>query len=353
MAHEIDTTTRKSGSAMYANKPAWHGLGTVLDHAPTAEEAIVAAGLDWLVEKSQVTYDFNGQTLEMPGRYVMTRQDTGAPLGIVSDLYQPLQNAEAFDALSLVLQEKGLKYESAGSLFGGKTVWLLARHPDVATIGGDAVERYVLLATTHDGTGSIWIQETDVRVVCNNTLTLAKTQKDKVRVTIPHLPGMHDRLREAREAFARTEEKFESFKELGDSLRKAKVYDKAADAIIEKTLDHVLGEIPADKVGAAVLDAAIAKTANDPLARKLAKRADAKEKISGILRRELQDAGAKLLNGWLLSSALAEWADTSKWFTGSDDAKAEKRLLSLTDGDVAQTRAFIFETVAQVTGTAN
>ena len=44
MAHQIDTTTRKNGSAVYANKPAWHDLGVVLDHAPTAEEAIEAAG---------------------------------------------------------------------------------------------------------------------------------------------------------------------------------------------------------------------------------------------------------------------------------------------------------------------
>lgn len=56
MAHDIDQTKQANGAAVYANTPAWHGLGVVLDHAPTAEEALTAAGLDWTVEKRPLLF---------------------------------------------------------------------------------------------------------------------------------------------------------------------------------------------------------------------------------------------------------------------------------------------------------
>jgi len=46
VAHEIDTTVNAQGAAIYANVPAWHGLGTVLDHAFTSDEALALAGVD-------------------------------------------------------------------------------------------------------------------------------------------------------------------------------------------------------------------------------------------------------------------------------------------------------------------
>lgn len=177
MAHNIDQTARQNGAAVYANTPAWHGLGVVLDHAPTAEEAISEAGLDWTVEKRPLLFASPNGATPIEGTFVTVRTDTEKPFGIVSDEYTPLQNAEAFDALSIVLQEAGLRYESAGALNGGSSIWLLARHPDRFEVAGDEVLRYVLLSTSHDGTGAVKIGETDVRVVCQNTLDLALGSK--------------------------------------------------------------------------------------------------------------------------------------------------------------------------------
>lgn len=348
MAHMIDQSVRKNGAAVYANSPAWHELGTVLDHAPTAEEAIVAAGLDWTVEKRPLLIPTSAGAAAIPSTFATVRTDTETALGIVSDEYEILQNVAAFDALSTVLQEEGLLYESAGSLEDGQRVWLLARHPEKFTVGGDETDRFVLLFNSHDASSKLRILPTAVRVVCQNTVDLALGRGRKVGVSIAHKSTMGARIRDARSAFERTDTAFARFASVADRLAVSKVTDKAADVVIDRTLDYVLGPIPSD--GRSVLDAAIERTGKDPFARKLARRADARQKVDGILRRELSDAGARLLNGWLLNQALGEWVDTSRTFKGDENYQAERRFTSLLEGDAADARAFVLEQVMEMTG---
>jgi phage/plasmid-like protein (TIGR03299 family) len=349
MAHRIDQTKDAKGSAMYANAPAWHGLGTVLDHAPTAEEAIVAAGLDWAVEKRPLMIPTSAGATAIPLTFATVRTDTEAALGIVSDSYRILQNAEAFDALSVVLQEEGLTYESAGALDDGARVWLLARHPEKFFLGGDDTDRYLLLFNSHDASSCVRIIETPVRCVCRNTIDIALKRGRGSGVSIAHRATMDARIRDARSAFERTDGQFRAFATVADRLAVAKLSDATTDRVIDSALDFVLGPVP-EADGKAVLAAAIDRTEKDPLARKLAKRAGERSKVDTILRRELRDAGAKLVNGWLLSQAIGEWIDTSRVFKGDDAIRAERRFTSLVEGDAATARTFVLERVMEAAG---
>jgi hypothetical protein len=64
--------------------------------------------------------------------YAMVRKDTGGHLGTVGKRYSAIQNAQAFDFLDGVLGEFGARYETAGSLYGGQKVWMLAHMPKQA-----------------------------------------------------------------------------------------------------------------------------------------------------------------------------------------------------------------------------
>ena len=97
--------------------------------------------------------------------------ERGKVLGIVSDKYKIVQNHEAFDFTDSLIGE-GCTYETAGSLKGGKKVFLLAKLPQKMIIE-DAVDPYVCFTNSHDGFGAIQACMTPIRVVCNNTLNLA------------------------------------------------------------------------------------------------------------------------------------------------------------------------------------
>ena len=145
----------------------WHGQGVSVESAPTSADAIRLAGLDWNVVQEDVYAD----GVKAAGWRANIRDTDRKILGIVSDRYRIVQNGEAF-AFTDDLIGGEVRYETAGSLRDGRTVWLLARLPD-REIVGDKTETYLCFTNNHDGTGAIRACMTPVRVVCNNTLNLA------------------------------------------------------------------------------------------------------------------------------------------------------------------------------------
>lgn len=201
MSHEFE-------SGLFVSTPAWHGLGTVLTHPPTVEEAIKLSGLDWDVRLSDLRLSSDSEEIEIPARAVIRNRivsattfspdfedDETAPafdvLGVVGPDYVPLQNEAAFRWFQPLIDSGDFAIEAAGSLRGGKRVWVLARAVGVSAdvIPGDQIDQYLLLAHGHDGTLSIHVGPTTVRVVCQNTLSSALSGGLDSLVKIRHTKG--------------------------------------------------------------------------------------------------------------------------------------------------------------------
>ena len=116
----------------------WHGLGRIVMDAPASREALELAGLDWQVESHNI---YSGTGAMIPGYRANVRSTDDAVLGVVSDRYRIVQNEEAFRFTDDLLGE-GVTYETAGSLQGGKKVWMLAKLPEKYIIAGDEVTPY-------------------------------------------------------------------------------------------------------------------------------------------------------------------------------------------------------------------
>jgi phage/plasmid-like protein (TIGR03299 family) len=187
MAHEIE-------QMMYVGARPWHGLGVHLDEAPTIGDAIRHAGLDWVVRtqplmlRSDFGRAMDGGTVRDIPAQATVRDSDGAILGIVGPDYKILQNADAFNFFQPFVESGAAFLETAGSLRGGRRVWVLAKLPATSDIiPGDAVESYLLLSNSHDGTMAVRVGYTPIRVVCANTLAIAHTDKASQYLRIRHV----------------------------------------------------------------------------------------------------------------------------------------------------------------------
>lgn len=201
-------------SMMYTGEVPWHRQGTKLDKPATAEEAIIAAGMNWETQL-QPMYTGPDRSVRVNGRYAVCRTDRidqpdGGQLGVVGSDYTPLQNKEAFDFLDPVVGEGGAVYHTAGSLRGGRQIWLLAKLPgEIRVAGQDISEKYLLLSNHHDGTGAVRIGLTAVRCVCQNTVNLALRGMQGQGVTIRHYPDVAARVRQAHQLLGIVNEQFD------------------------------------------------------------------------------------------------------------------------------------------------
>ena len=171
-------------SMFYTGATPWHGLGEKLESAPTISEAIEASGLDWEVgTKDLVTKDFQ----EVPAKATYRKSDN-AILGVVGPRYVPLQNREAFDWFQPFIDNGECSLHTGGSLSDGQKVWVLAqlnRDPS-EIVPGDEVQKFILLSNSHDGTTSIRVGYTPIRVVCVNTLAAAHQKGVSQMLRIRH-----------------------------------------------------------------------------------------------------------------------------------------------------------------------
>lgn len=212
---------------MYVREKPWHGLGTRVEEAPTSKEALELAGLNWTVDGLPV---FDGKGNEIRGYKANTRSTDGKVLGIVSGKYTLVQNAEAFDFTDSLVGE-GITYETAGSLRGGKQIWLLGRMPDTKILGDD-FEPYICFTNTHDGSGAVRACMTPVRVVCNNTLNMALSGAKRSWST-PHRGNVQAKLDEARQTLQLAEKYLVKLDEEADKLANAKMTDAEIQAVLD------------------------------------------------------------------------------------------------------------------------
>ena len=215
-------------SMFYTRTAPWHGLGVRVEEVLGSKEALIQAGLDWKVEQTDV-YAASGERIS--GYKANIRDIDRSVLGIVGDRYKIVQNEEAFAFTDGLLGE-GVKYETAGSLAGGKIVWMLAKLPEKYIISGDAIEPYLVFCNSHDGSGAIRVAMTPVRVVCQNTLNLALKGASRVW-SARHTGNVMSRMDEARETLQLANAYMSQLGRSINELQAKKLTDKKVLAMID------------------------------------------------------------------------------------------------------------------------
>lgn len=213
----------------------WHGLGRVIESAPTSEDAIRLAGLDWNVVQEPV---YTSDRILIPNYKANIRDTDRKVLGMVTDKYKIVQNADAFAFTDALLGE-GVKYETAGSLASGKRVWMLASLED-RKLADELVSPYLVFTNSHDGTGAVKVAMVNVRVVCQNTLNLALKQAER-HWSCSHMGDINGKMEDARNTLLNANAYMESLEEEFGELKLQKL-------TIDKVKEYVDMLIPVDEI---------------------------------------------------------------------------------------------------------
>lgn len=222
MAAQVETM-------FYTRERPWHGLGTRVEEAPSSREALRLAGLDWQVlQKPIMTTD--GQMVK--GFRANVRDRDSRVLGVVTDRYKVVQNEDAFAFTDDLLGE-GVTYETAGSLQDGRKTWLLAELPQRYIISGDEIAPYLVFMNAHDGSGSIKVAMTPVRVVCMNTLNLALATAKRCWSTA-HTGDIRAKIEDARDTLLFAETYMGELGKAVERLRQIRLSDRQVMAYIDQ-----------------------------------------------------------------------------------------------------------------------
>jgi len=213
----------------------WHNEGVIVDGLMTASECLNQAGLSWGVTKEPLQ---TASGVVVPNAFAVQRSDNNAILGTVGNQYTPLQNADAFSYMDAITQDHGsAKYETAGALGKGERVWLqVSIEGDISIKGkgkdvGDTIQRYILLANSHDGSSPLLVATTMVRVVCQNTLTAAIADASTM-FKVRHTKGIGGKVEDIREALGIINQSYTDLEEKLQRLVNIKVSDKAFDGYL-------------------------------------------------------------------------------------------------------------------------
>ena len=209
MAHNVETMA-------YAGEVPWHGLGVPVSNDLTPNQMMKKAGLDWTVEQID-SYVTVGDKRIPTGMKALVRSSDNKVLTNIGQVWNPVQNEDAFNFFSEYVLKGDMEMHTAGSLKGGQLVWALAKVKESFDLfGGDTVESYLLFSNPHKYGFSIDVRFTPIRVVCNNTLSLSLEAKAERSVKVGHRTEFN--ADEVKKALGIASAKLSQYKEMAEFL---------------------------------------------------------------------------------------------------------------------------------------
>lgn len=314
MAHNL--TTNETGRVEFvasSHVSVWHGLGQRVDGLMTTEQVYDSTGINFPVEKRELTFMGNdGEQISVPDSVAIVRADIQKVLSIMKKSYAIIDPETSFQIGDILVGEGKAHWATAGSIDGGKKIFMQAEIGDSLFIGGrsdEEIKRLMLIANSFDGSIALVCMLTPVRVVCQNTLnaSLSTVSSNANAIKIYHRKGYSSKIEEAHRVLGLANDRYEEFK-------------AGADRLIEKevTSSYVEG----------FLEALIPSSAEEESTRTLNRRAE----IENLFR---NGAGNHGKTRWDLFNAVTEYVDhyqggrvTEKMKGAADvkSAKAEQRI---------------------------
>ncbi|AWM79328.1 hypothetical protein DKL61_02565 [Gammaproteobacteria bacterium ESL0073] len=253
MAHYVS-------SMAYVGETPWHGLGSSLPSGQPIEIWADKAGMNWQIKQAPVCFvasdttdtdnagiiDLSRSLVDFADHKVLYRSDSQLPLSVVSSRYKVVQPMEVLEFYRDLTEQFGFELETAGVLKQGRKFWALARTGQSCVLGRqDEVNGYVLLATSCDGSLATVVTPTTVRVVCQNTLSIAVNRSVNA-IRVPH--NTHFNATEVKRRLNLTTGHWDEFRLMMHELTKRNVSAKEAEKFLVEVLSPTASLVAADEL---------------------------------------------------------------------------------------------------------
>tara|TARA_Y100000389_G_C17450836_1_gene514674 strand:+ start:1110 stop:2063 length:954 start_codon:yes stop_codon:yes gene_type:complete len=224
--HELEMVNGQAQMAYRESKGIpWHGLGVPVSDDMTPIEMMKAANLDWKVSKQPSFVEING-VKQLTGQEALVRESDGKILTNVSGNWKPCQNEDAFEFFNEFVSAGDMVMDTAGSLKDGQMVFAAADVKDGFVLDNDdEVKGYLLFSNPHVYGKSIDVKFVMTRVVCNNTLSMALTERGQPAVRLSHRNHFNPEM--VKELLGISHNRVEQFQEAAQFLSSKRYSDKA------------------------------------------------------------------------------------------------------------------------------
>lgn len=223
----------------------WRGsMATDVSDCKTAREVIEKAKLDFYVDKCELVgkmpITLNGDNTvntvmgdfayegniyrSCPNAYATYRTDKNVPLGIVKQKYEVVQNMDAFNFFDDAIGPDKAIWQTAGCFGCGQKVFISAKLPYTTQVYGDPIDSYLVFSNSHDGSSSINIMFTPIRVFCFNCLNAARKNADSY-IRIRHTISAKDKLQQGADILNAAMKYVTEAKQLYETLYTIKMSD--------------------------------------------------------------------------------------------------------------------------------
>jgi len=249
----------------------------------------------------------------VPNNWAVVRDDNQTTLGVVGNVYRPLQNQLGLDLFDAAAASGQIEYGKAGTFKSGAIVWMQIKLPGSLKVGPDEVARYLLLANSHNGTSNLRILLTPIRVVCRNTLAMALSDKES-GMKIRHTSGGSEKVKLAQRAIEDASRYYTSFQDVANVMYRKQL----TPATIKTTIAEIFPAIGEDKEVSTRLE----NTRNQVI--DLVERGQGQYEIRGT--------------AWGVYNAVAEYTDHHRSTRGDEANRLESAWLG--SGAAMKRRAF-------------
>ena len=173
MSHNLTERDQQIGL-----KQAWHGLTTVVDAIDVKDNYLT----QWDVERKPLTYINNAEEEVETGFGILVGSDDDEIIGRpMSPSYKPITNEKFMDLVSDAISRlPKAKIESIGSVCNRGKVFVtvsLDEHSKYK-VGDREFKDFLNFGNSHDQTSKLWVNNTNICTVCDNTFSFNLNSKE-------------------------------------------------------------------------------------------------------------------------------------------------------------------------------